>query len=139
MSVGPEKTFQSLAIGSATFLHALYVLKIVRQGTADSAKLDKLQGMGYGIIIMLFFNAIFWGTQDLVEEEFRHHGNITQIDPMNAMNTRNFHPNMAILSTFAAQTIFSTFALISEIGVLYAIVFWKDELITSHYNAPLTN
>ena len=131
MTVGGAKTFQSVVIGLATFIHAGYVLYIVKQGKADSSTLDKLEGMGHMILVMLLITAVFWGTQDLQEQEFVFHGNATEGGTTHgaASLVRHFYPNKALLSTFAAQTIFSTFALLSEIGLVYALMFWKDELI----------
>ena len=75
---------------------------------------------------MLLITAVFWGTQDLTEIEFMVHGNVTEGA---SGSTRHFYPNKSLLSTFAAQTVFSTFSLLSELGLLYALTFWKDELI----------
>ena len=127
MSVGPGKTFQSVVIGLVTFIHAFYVLYALKTGKADTTLLDKLEGMSNMIIIMLLITAVFWGTEDLTEQEFKHHGNGTEAG--GTQGTRHFYPNTAILSTFAAQVVFSTFALLSEIGLCYALTFWKDELI----------
>lgn len=130
MSVGPEKSFQSIVIGLATGIHACYLLYTVKNGKADTTTLDKLEGMAWMICLMLLITAVFWGTQDLTEEEFIHHGNATEgSDAAGKGGIRHYVPNKALLSTFAAQTVFSTFALLSELGVLYALTFWKDELI----------
>ena len=126
LSVGPAKTFQSVVIGLVTFTHAFYVLYAIKTGKADTQLVDKLEGMSNMIMIMLFLTALFWGTQDLTEQEFVTHGNSTEKD---GNFIRHFYPNKDLLATFAAQTIFSTFALLSEIGLCYGLMFWKDELI----------
>ena len=78
MKVGPEKTFQSVVIGLVTFIHAAYLLYIVKQGKADSTILDKMEGMGYMIILMLLITAVFWGSQRVLEQDFIIHGNTTE-------------------------------------------------------------
>ena len=129
LSVGPEKSFQSIVIGLATGIHACYVLYTVKTGKADTTILDKLEGMGWMICLMLLITAVFWGTQDLTEIEFMVHGNVTEGTANYPNSVRHFYPNKSLLSTFAAQTVFSTFSLLSELGLLYALTFWKDELI----------
>lgn len=128
LSVGPAKSFQSIVIGLATFIHAAYLLYILKNGSADSSMLDKLEGVGYMIVVMLLITAVFWGTQDLTEQEFVHHGNTTEKNSGTSI-VRHFYPNKSLLATFAAQTTFSTFGLLSELGIVYALMFWKDELI----------
>jgi hypothetical protein len=129
MKVGPEKTFQSVVIGLVTFIHAAYLLYIVKQGKADSTILDKMEGMGYMIILMLLITAVFWGSQRVLEQDFIIHGNTTEGEGGGTTIHRKFYPNVALVSTFAAQTWFSTLALLSEMGVVYALMFWKDDLI----------
>lgn len=80
------------------------------------------------ITIMLLISAVFWGTQDLLEKEFIAHGNTSEGGGKQG-GDRHFAPNKTLLSTLGAITAFSTLALLSEIGLVYGLNFWSDELI----------
>ena len=127
--VGDDKVFQSVVTGLVTFIHAIYTLWALKTGKVNSRLLTLLLGMSYMIIIMLLISAVFWGGQNLLEQEFVVHGNETGGAGSGTSLERHYYPNKALISTFAAECAFSVLALLCEIGMAYSLTFWSDELI----------
>lgn len=126
--VGAGKSFQAVVVGLTAFFHACYTAYVTKTGKATSDLLTLLLGMSYMIIIMLLIVSVFWGAQQTLMKEFEVHGDTTE-SADGGTKTRKFVPNNDLVGTFGAECAFSVLSMLCELGLAYALTFWKDELI----------
>eukprot|EP00949_MAST-11_sp_MAST-11-sp1_P003141 g3141.t1 len=130
-TVDSAKTFNGVTTGLTALAHGAYGIYILRKAGATVENVTLYLGTTLMMWIMLLQITVFWGSQDYLQAEFDFRQNYTEGAGKGTHALRHFHANTELQGTFAAAVAFSLLSLFCETFLIYALTYWKDDIIAA--------